>query len=682
MCALLLISPALQAQQVTPAPGGSTAPGAIQTQAPAGSLPAQPAPNNQRPASNVPPATTVGTPSSETPGWLGDRANTWHSSLTRSYSPYSVPQISLSNSSRLDQLIRAGKIYLSLQDAIALALENNLDIELQRYGPQIAQTDLLRAQAGGLLRGVPAAIAAGPTSAANLQTGSGASTGIGALRDTSAAGTGGSIITSTGTVVPVYDEGFFFNYTWGHRTLTQANSFSTGTPALVFNSGNVNVGFQKAFQSGTTVVVGLATTSQNSNNLRAEINPVNNGSMNIQVTQRLLQGFSIAANTRYIRVAKNDIKVADLVFRQQVMTTVASIVNLYSDLVSFTENVKVRRQALALSEKLYSDNKKQVEIGTLAPIEIVRAEAEVARSQQDLTGAETQLLQQETIIKNALSRNGISNPQLSEARIVPTDSLRMPDVEQIQPIQDLVDLAIKNRPEIEQTDINIRNARIQLSGSRSQLLPSLDLVATAQNNGLAGSVNGLPLPPDLPFRNANPSFLGGYGDVFGQIFSRNYPDYSVGFQLNVPIRNRSAQSDYVRDQLTLRQSELRQRQQINQVRVDVQNAIIGLQQARAQYQAALKGRVLQEQTLDAEQKKYALGASTIFFVIQAQRDLSQAQASEVQALSTYNRARVNLDLATGTTLQTYDISVDEAVKGRISRAPSALPALEQAPATR
>lgn len=406
------------------------------------------------------------------------------------------------------------------------------------------------------------------------------------------------------------------------------------------------------------------------------------GNLNLQFTQPLLRGFSYAVNSRNIRIAKNNMRVSDLVFREQVIATVASVVNLYSDLVSFNEDVKVRRQALTLAEKLYNDNRKQVEIGTLAPIEIVRAEAEVARSQQELTQAETQVLQQETILKNYVSKTGVMSPSLADARIVPTDRLRIPDVESVRPIQDLVATAIEKRPELEQTRFQIDNAKISLEGSKNLLLPSLDLVASAQNNGLAGQANVLPLPvdPGIPggggfIRQANPAFIGNLGSVWSQIFSRNYPDYSIGFQLTVPLRNRAAQADVIRDQLTLRQAELRQRQELNLIRVDVQNALIGLQQSRARYQAAQKSRILQAQTLDAEEKKYALGASTIFFVIQAQRDLAQAQAAEVTALSAYNRSRVALNRATGEILDVHNVSVDEAFKGRVSRDPDPLPAI-------
>jgi outer membrane protein TolC len=609
----------------------------------------------------------------------------WYSRVTDRYLAREVAPINLSNSGRLEALLRAGRLYLSLQDAVALALENNLDIELSRYGPQIAQSDLLRARAGGVVRGIPTSISQGPQSAQSLAGGAGAGTGVaGAGGSAGGGGTGGAsnaTVVFTGTQVPTLDPVAFVNYNWGHRTQVQSNTLLTGTSSLVFQNNQLTSGIQQEFLTGTSIQLGYVQQNQLSNSLRAEINPVNTGNMNLQISQQILRGFGMALNSRFIRIANNDVKISDLVFKQQIIASVATVVNLYSDLVSFNEDVKVRRQALQLAEKLYNDNRKQVEIGTLAPIEIVRAEAEVARSQQELTQAETQVLQQETILKNYLSRTGVASPSLADARIVPTDTLSIPDVEAIEPVQDLVARAIENRPELQQTALAIDNARISLQGSKSQLLPSLNLVASAQNSGLAGQGNELyrpssPTAPLNPLANIEPRLVGGLGGVWSQILGRSFPDYAFGFQLSVPLRNRAAQADVTRDQLTLRQSELRQRQELNQIRVDVQNAVIGLQQSRARYQAAQKSRVLQEQTLDAEQKKYALGASTIFFVIQAQRDLAQAQAVEVAALSTYNRARVALDRATGQILDRFDVNVEEAMRGKVDRAPAVLPIVE------
>jgi outer membrane protein TolC len=599
--------------------------------------------------------------------------------LTRPYRTVEQPPISTANSGRIDSLLRAGRLYLSLQDAIALALENNLDIAIQRYGPMIAEADIQRARAGGLLRGIPQSVRQGPQSAGGQR---GQDTGITTSAAQQAGGggdSGGTIITSTGSAIPNLDPVITGFLRWAHNTNPQTSSFVSGTNTLVTRNDLHNLSYQQGFLTGTTVSLGLSNSHVSSTSLRSELNPSTSGSLSLNITQKLLQGFGPAVNSRLIRIAKNNREVSDLVFKQQVIVTVSAIANLYWDLVSMNEEVKVRRQALTTSERLHQDNQKQVEIGTLAPIEIVRAEAEVASRQQDLTVAETQLLQQETILKNALSRTGTVSPAVSDARVVPTDRIRMPDTEPIEPIQDMVAQAMSARPELAQRRIQIENAKINLKGSKSQLLPTVDAFINLQNNALAGSMNVLPLPEGQQFITRNPPnafFIGGYGTVLSQIFARNFPDYNAGFQLNIPLRNRAAQADVTRDQLSLRQQELGLRQLENQVRVDVQNALIALQQARARYRAANKARVLQEQTLDAEQKKYALGASTIYNVILVQRDLAQAQSGEVAALSAYSIARTDLDRATGLTLATHNISLEEAYRGTVSRPPDPLPVLD------
>ena len=595
---------------------------------------------------------------------IGDRFDRW----TQPYKWVEVSPVNLGNSSRLDALVRAGKLYLSLQDCIALAIENNLDIEIQRYAPRISETDLLRAQAGAAIRGGNNTLSSA-TSTNNQGILSGATT---------------QVSTGAGGVSTNLDPAITGALQWGHQTTPLTSIFTTGNNSLVSTRQIGNLGITQGFLTGTSVSMGFNNTFLNQNSGRNDFNPSTNSYLGLTLNQHLLQGFGRAVNDRNIRIAKNNVQISDLVFRQQVIATVATIIGQYWDLVSFNEDVKVKRQALQLSQKLYEDNKKQVEIGTLAPIEIIRAEAEVATRQQDLTISETNVLQQETILKNALSRTGTSSPALSDAHIVPTDVIRMPNVEAIEPIQDLMGRALEGRPELSQSKVNIENAKIGLKGTRNTMLPTLDAFVDLRNNALAGQVNSLPVPPvqGAPLgtislvRNPNAVdkyFLGGYGTVLGQIFGRNFPDYSVGLSLNIPLRNRSAQADMMRDQLNLRQAELRLQAQANQIRVEVQNALIALQQARARYSTASKNRTLQEQTLDAEQKKYALGASTIFFVIQYQRDLATAQAAEVSALSAYARARVDLDRATGGILPTYGIQIEEAVKGQVSRPASQLP---------
>jgi outer membrane protein TolC len=358
------------------------------------------------------------------------------------------------------------------------------------------------------------------------------------------------------------------------------------------------------------------------------------------------------------------------------MDTVARLASLYWDLVSFRADVEGRQEDLRLAQKLYEDNKRRVEIGigTLAPIEIVRAEAEVAAREQDVTLAVTRVQEQETVIKNAISKNGLSSPSILDAEIVPTDHIEVPAIEEIQPIQDLMGLALKSRPEIAQGEIRLENADINLRGVRNAMMPQFDVTADVTNNGLAGQVNQnfVPIVPgEVP--TVNDYFLGGLSTSVLQVFRRNFPDYSVGVQLSIPLKNRRAQADMIASSLERRQSEIRLRQTENQIRQQVKNALIRVQQARAQYAAAQKTRILQERTLEAEQKKFNLGASSIFFVLQAQRDLAFARTAVIAAQNAYIQAKISMDNATGRTLETHNVSVDEAYEGRVSKPVDPIP---------
>jgi outer membrane protein len=595
--------------------------------------------------------------------------------FTRPYRARHVPPINLANSNRLDSLLRAGRLYLSLQDTIALALENNLDIEMQRYGPQIADSQVLRAKAGGFAQGVSTSVTAGPTSA---QPGGVAQSGVSGNPSTpasaaSSTAVGNTVIAQSGPPIPSFDPALVGSASWAHQSVPEASPFLTGTNELVQRQDLSSFTYQQGFATGTLVSLGINNNTTIGNNAFASFNPATTSSLGLSVTQHLLQGFSLAVNQRQIQIARNNRELSDLTFKLQVITTVAAVMDLYWDLVAYNDNVRVQQQAVATSTKLYEDNKKQVEVGMMAPIEVVRAEAQLATDQQNLTLAETQLLQQETILKNALSRNGLASPAVADARIVPTDRIRVPQVEPVTPIQDLVAMALRARPELAQNRIQVTDQEITLHGSKNGLLPTLDAVASLTNNALAGQVNTVPSTFPFNFGAPNPVFVGGYGTVLQQLFARHYPNYMAGFNLTIPLRNRAAQAQELNDELTLRQLQLGLQRLENQVRVDVQNAVIGVRNARAQYQAAVKARILQEQSLDAEQKKYAAGASTAYNVILTQRDLATARQSELTAQAAYAKSKVELDRVTGQTLNNNNISLEEAFQGVVSRPPSPLP---------
>jgi outer membrane protein TolC len=348
----------------------------------------------------------------------------------------------------------------------------------------------------------------------------------------------------------------------------------------------------------------------------------------------------------------------------QVATTVSAVLNLYWDLVSFNDAVRIKQQALDTAQQLYDGNRKQAEIGAMAGIEVTRAAAGVSSSKEDLLIAQTNVQQQEIVLKNALSRNAIENAWLDDVHIVPLDPIEIPKTGEIRPVQDLVQEALAKRVEIQQNKTNLDSQKIMLTGTRNALLPTLSAYAEFTNHGLAGPVNPL-------YNNCcgapGSYFVGGTGTVMSQILGRDFPDYSAGFSLNIPFRNRTAQADYVTDELQLRQGELQLQRATNQVRVDVKTAVIGLDQARTRCQTAVDTRVLAEQSLTAEQKRFQSGISTVAMVIQAQKDLANDQDAEVQAMANYTHARIFFDSALGRTLEVNHISMQEALDGRVER---------------
>ncbi len=600
---------------------------------------------------------------------------------------YKVPEpdpVDFANSPRLDQLMRGGKIYLSLADAIALAVENNLDIVYARYEPLKAEADVLRAHSGGQLRGVQ-------TQISTLSTGQSATGGVGGRGgdvtgiDTRAGGGSqgaagvGDASTFFGTAVPNLDPRITAGLDWGHFSNPQTSDFVTGTNTFIRETSNSNVTLRKGFLSGATAALGWNNRRSITNSRRSNFNPNLASNISLNVTQPLIQGFGRSLNSRIIRVAKNNQEISDLAFKQQVIATVAQVQNLYWDLVTFIADVRGREEDLRRAEKLYQDNRRRVEIGTLAPIEIVRAEAEVATAQQNLTAAITNVQQQENVLKNAISKNGLQSPSVLEAEIVPTDRIEVPATETMQPIQDLMNLALKARPEIIQSRVQLTNRDINLKGVRNSLKPEVNLVGDVTNNGLAGEVNYIFLPiPGQSVTRPSEFFLGGLGTSVGQVFRRNFPDYQIGVQLRIPLKNRQAQADLAASLLERRQAEIRLRQSENTIRREVLDAVIGLRQARAQYEAARKSRILQEKTLEAEQKKFTLGASTIFEIVQVQRDLAFSRTDEIRAQNNYIKAKISLDLSTGRTLEKSNISIDEAFDGRVSKNADPIPPDSQA----
>jgi len=585
--------------------------------------------------------------------------------LTSRYKPRIVPSVNLTNSGRLATLIRGGSLYLTAQDVVALTLENNMDIEMQRYGPLMAREDVRRAEVGGALRSPTTAIAPGPVSVSlagiNLS---------GNLASGAGVGSGGGVTGLIGSFVPQTDPTLSFSASVGHSTSPESNIIVDQTNSLVQGYDGFNIGYSQQFMSGSGFSVGYSSQRSTSNSPSTLLNPVNNATLSATVTQNLLQGWGTSVNTRYIRIARNNAKVTDLQLKQQVITTLSAVLNLYWDLVAFNEDVRLKQLALDAARKLYEDNKTTVAAGGAAGIEITRAQAEIPAREQDVLIAQTNVLQQEIVLKNALSRRGIEDPLITDVHVVPLDRIEVPVTQDLPPVRQLVAQAQAQRPDLLQNRINWESQNLVLKGDKSELKPTLQAFASFANH----AQTGVPNPGNVGYEYGvpDPFYLGGYGTLLGQIFRRNFPDYSAGISLTIPIRNRAAQADYAVDQLQARQQELQLEKGANQVAVDMRNAVIGLQQAHVRYETALRTKQLAQETLEAEQKKYEFGKSTNAQVIQAQRDVVAAESEEVQSMANYTHNRIAFEAALGVTLERNHVEMAEVSSGRVARQ-SALP---------
>ena len=594
------------------------------------------------------------------------------------YAPRHVAEAVTVNTPRIDQVMQNGKMMLSLDDAIALALENNLDLAIARYNLDIAGTDVMLAKAGAATRGVASGLVQGTPGGGVLGLGSGAP-GAGAggtTTGTGGAGTGASGLvqstTGTGSAISSFDPVLTGTFQMEHAKSPLSNTITTGTPSLQQNTTTADFAYTQGFKFGEDLTVGFNNSRQATNSLFSSLQPSVTSNFRATIRQHLLQGIGLLPNTRFIRIANNNRRITDEGFKLQVITTVSQIQDIYWDLVNAYQQVKVAERSLALANKTLSDNRKQVEIGTLAPIEIVRAESEASTANQSLIVAQTQLQLQQLLMKNAITRNS-REPQIAAAEVVPTDTMQLrTDDGTNANLDQMINDAINERPDMVQTRIDLTNRDITKKSARNALLPTTDLFAFYGGSGLAGdptstSVCGSPLAPPPPNCIAsNTSF----GNAFNQALRNDNPDYGIGVQLTIPLRNRAAQANQVRSELEYRQAQLRMLQLQNQVGIEVRNAQFAVEQNRARVVAADKGRTLAQQSLSAEQKKYALGASTNFNVLQAQRDMTQAEVTLVAAMTDYEKSRVELDRVTAKTLARLNIAIDDAVIGDVHKAPS------------
>ena len=619
---------------------------------------AQEAPQNSQaaPAKTPPPAVPISLGSAK---YNFSRAPKPFPNLYAPYSPIRIEEPSLVNSPRVDQLIHDGKLQLSLQDAVELALENSMDIVVQRYNPWFADAGILKAKAGGFGGATTGALFGGSTANNPLLNYD-------------------PVITAT---VSVDDRNIPVNNPLTSGTGTGLSALAR----LALHTSTYNTQYSQGFQTGTTFFTAWDNTRSSSTSAANLFNPSVQSSIFVGFQQQLLNGFGPIVNTRNIRIAKNNRRIADWAFTQQAITTVTNTITAYWELVYARENVKVQQQAVTVAEKLYNDNKKQLEIGTMAPLDVTRAESELATDHQNLIVAQTIQLQNQQILKNAITKNPLA-PNFLNVEIIPTDLPSRPEAVETPSFEEAVKEAFAKRPELQEAALNLINGGIDIKATRNALLPTATLSAQYGTVGLAGNqrtfttrtiagapvvdANGIPVAGDfLPATQFTPTGTAqaGFGDAMSAAFRNNFPDYQVSINIQIPIRNRSAQADNQRAILTQRQIEAQLQQLKNAALLDVRNSYIALTQARAQVEAASKARELQQQTFDAEQKKYKLGASTVYLVIQTQRDLINAQGTELRALANLVEDKAIYERSLGRTLEVNQVTIADAKTGEVQR---------------
>ncbi len=604
------------------------------------------------------------------------------------YTSPTAPELPLGAGDRVRSLVRDGAVYLSLYDAIALAIENNLDVEVARYNLTIAGTEALRAAGGGNLRGIDYSVQESPTGvggpgspllngAASTVTPSTPTvndlTSLNVLTETPANfSVAGTTPYAAGPAIPtlqptlVGQSAFFSRRNTAALTGTTVGAGApTNVPNNILNFITANYALVEGFGPGTQIEVDVNNAAQVLFSSDSSLNPFSSPNTSVTVTQPLFRGRGSEVNLRYIRIANINRKISRLLFYQQLISTVYGVSRLYYDLVSLNENARVKRETLAAARKLYEDDKAQVEQGTLAPLELTRAQSLLTSSELDLIQAEGLVHQQEVILKTQLARRGTADPILANLRLVPTDPIVIPASDETRPVDSLVTEALSSRPDLAQAELQVQSNEIALKGSTNATKPQLDLVGNFQTRGsteLPFTVVGTPGTGLI----TAPVDLASAGFRLSKI-------YQAGIQLNLPLKNRVAEADAARDLLQLRQSQARTQLLTNQVREQVENSTIALQTARSALNAATQSRIYQEQLLDAERDRLSVGASTNFLVIQQQSYLAQARSTEVTARSVWIKARVALDRAIGSLLEKNGITYDDSVLGQLPAAPASKP---------
>jgi len=581
------------------------------------------------------------------------------------YMPNNAPALDLANSPRLQNLIRDGKLYISLNDAIALAIENNLDLAYFRYNFPIAQTDILRTKAGGAPNGVNTGVQSSSTQGGF--SGGGAASAGGSGGGSAAAGAGG-LVTSTlgaGTAVPSFDPFLNFKGYVDHTTTQEGNAFSYGVLTYKQNTIQALANFSQNFPLGTGVQVNYQGQRFANNSPYEAINPTLNASFQFILTQQLLAGFGIATNTRYIKIAKKNMQINDLAFRAQVIATITQVENIYWDLVNAYEDVQVKDRSLAFAQRTLQDDQKQLELNAIPAMQVIKDQSDMATSEGDLTVSRATLRLNELLIKNAITKT--DSAAIDEMPVIPLDSVGPDNPNVTKSIDDLIAEAEKNRPDVTEDEMAMQIAQESLKSIRNELLPTLNVYGFYQGTAYAGPKNpNCSLTPIAECQSDLPTDFGG---MFTNTFNYSSPEYQFGMNLSINLRNRQAKADQFRAVLEFRQKQITFEEQKKSIRFDVRNSQFALQQKKALVDSAQKSKDLAQHTFDVAQQEQKLGAMSSSDVLASQHALSLAESALVAAQTAYEKAKVDIDRATGETLQRMGVSIDDAKVGVVTHTP-------------
>ncbi len=640
--------------------------------APANSQAAQPAPEAPAPAASgarTPPP-TLAEQNEQTRLAAIVPQSSFHVDLPHShnplapYRPSEAPPLDLANSPRLQNLIRDGKLYVSLHDTIALAIENNLDLAYFRYNFPIAETDYARTRAGGSVNGVNTAIVQSSTQGGF----SGGSSGSGNAGSGSSAAGAGGIVTSTlgaGTAVASFDPFVNFKGFDDHYVAQQNNAFSNGVLTFKQNTIEALANYTQNFPMGTGLAVNYEGQRYANNSPYEAINPSLYSNFQVVLTQQLLAGFGISANERYMHIAKKNLQITDLAFRAQVIATVTQVENIYWDLVNAYQDEQVKERSLAFAERTLQDDRKQLELQAIPAMLVDKDESDVATSEGDLTVSRANLRLNELLLKNAITKT--DDAAIDEMPVIPLDRAGPPDPNAAKAIDALIAEAEKNRPDVTQDELAMQVAAMSLKSIRSELLPTLNVYGYYAGAGIAGPKN--PNCDLSPAAECSSDLPAGFGGMFQNNFNYSSPDYQFGMNLSINLRNRVAKADQFRAALEFRQRQITFEEQKKSIRFDVRNSLFALQQAQARVDAATKARDLAQHTFDVTEQERQLGAKSSSDALAAEHDLSLAESLLVAAQTAFEKAKVDIDRATGETLEQTGVSIDDAKMGVVSRAP-------------